>query len=152
MTIASLRLMNIKTEDVSADIELQHDIVTLDSIHAALYGGKLQGVVSGHDFATQPKWQWDMQLDNIQLKPLLQDVNGVDSKIKIAATGSFKMQANSSGNTREQLLRQLNGNSAFALEDGIVEGNGSQLFCAIGRCHATQKTYRSASKLESNYL
>lgn len=122
ITISSLRLMNIKSENVSANIDVIQNVLTLDSIQASLYGGTLQGTVSARNFATLPQWQWDMQAGNIQLKPLLEDVNGIDSKVKVSGTGLFKMQAVTSGNTREQILRQLKGSSVFNVKSGIVEG------------------------------
>jgi AsmA protein len=110
---------------------VENNIVTLDSIYASLYGGKLQGEVKGWNFRTQPEWQWKVQLDKIQLKPMLTDVNGANSKIKIAGTGSFTINAETSGITREQLLRQLHGNSVFNLEDGIIEGMDLNYFVQL---------------------
>lgn len=122
VTVSNLALMNIKSENVSAEISVENKVLTLSAITASLYGGKLQGNASGQNFASQPKWQWNMQLDKIQLKPLLQDVNGENSKIRLAGTGSFSMMAETSGKNREQLLQGLSGSSVFQLEDGIVEG------------------------------
>lgn len=122
ITISSLSLMNVKFENVSADMKAVEDRLTLDSIQASLYGGTLQGTVSASHFATLPQWQWDMQIENIQLKPFLDDINGVDSKVKISGTCVFKMQAETSGKTREQLLTQLKGSNVFSVSNGIVEG------------------------------
>ena len=74
----------------------------------------------------------DVQVDNIQLKPLLEDVtsDGVDSKIKISGTGLFKMQAVTSGKTREQ-INQLKGSSVFNINDGVVEGMDLNYFLQL---------------------
>jgi AsmA protein len=122
VTVSTLSLMNIKSENVSADISVENKVLTLSAVTATLYGGKLHGNASGQNFATLPKWQWNLQLDKIQLKPLLQDAHGENSKIRLAGTGSFSMTAETSGKNREQLLQGLNGSSVFQLEDGIVEG------------------------------
>ena len=79
-------------------------------------------MASGRDFEVLPRWQWDMQGKGIQMKSLLQDASGGESKIKISGTGSLKLQAESKGKTRDQFLRQLNGASEFSLNDGVVEG------------------------------
>ena len=74
-------------------INIIENVLTLDGIKASLYGGTLKGMLSANHFRTEPQWQWDMQVDNIQLQPLLEDVNGVDSKIKLSGAGMFGIQA-----------------------------------------------------------
>ena len=61
-------------------------------------------------------------MHRVQLKPLLHDVNGADSKLKMSGVGDVKLIVNTEGMTREQLYSHLNGVVDFGLNDGVVEG------------------------------
>ena len=63
-----------------------------------------------------------MKLAHVQLKPLLLDVNGPDSKLNISAASDVTLKAATQGVNREQMLNHLNGSCDFSLEKGVVEG------------------------------
>lgn len=121
IAVSHFRLVNLKLENVSANINVIQNKLTLNAITASLYGGTLQGTVSVSLFE-EPEWEWDVEANRIQLKPLLEDANGIDSKIKIDGIALFKMQAKTRGNNREKLFSQLNGNTVFTLNNGVLQG------------------------------
>lgn len=120
--ISKMHFMNMKVDDVNANLYWENNGLTLNPIQATLYQGKLEGIIKAQNLSTQPHWQWEMQVSNIQVKPLLQDVNGNDSKIKISGVGKFTLQAEANGKSREQMLHALNGKGEFSLNNGVVEG------------------------------
>lgn len=120
--ISSVKIMGVKANNIRTDVHWQNNILTLNSIKAWLYEGQLEGVVIGKDLSLLPKWQCDLQIKDIQVKPLLLDANGTDSKIKINGIGDFKIKIETQGKTREQILHGLNGTSTFSLNKGSVEG------------------------------
>lgn len=120
--ISNIRWVNIQASDVSANLHSKNNILTLDSIKASFYQGKLEGLAEGRDFMTALHWQWDMQGTGIDIKSLLQDINGADSQIKISGTGDFKIQAETQGKTREKMLNKLNGVGQFSLSKGVIDG------------------------------
>ena len=89
IAIGSVRLININANNITATLNWENNVLILNPIKAQLYQGTLEGLANGRDFSSSVKWQWDMKCTDIQLKPLLQDVNGQDSKIKIAGAGSL---------------------------------------------------------------
>lgn len=122
ISIARARLLKMNLEQVKATAKWDAGVLTVNPIHAFLYQGELQGSTVGQSFGANPKWQWDMQANNVDVKALLQDVTGEESKINIGGRGQLKVQAESQGRTRDELLNQLNGSGDFALTNGALSG------------------------------
>ncbi len=120
--ISHLQLMSVKAENVSTDLSWKDNVLTLESVSALLYGGSMTGKAIGRDLSGTPDWRWDMQFSHIQLQPLLQDLNGPNSKIKLSGVGQIKLQAEAKGKTQNEMLDSINGNGEFSLNDGIVQG------------------------------
>lgn len=120
--ISSIQLATIHAENVSATLNWENKTLILNPIKAFLYEGTLEGTASGRDFNAIPHWEWSFYGQGLQMKPLLQDMNGGESKMTISGIGSVKLQAETSGHSREQMLRKLNGSSEFSLINGAVEG------------------------------
>jgi len=139
ISVSSLKLMNISMEKMSANISVKNKLLLLSSIKGSLYGGTLEGEASGEDLTLAPKWQWDLQCNHVQLDPLLQDANGTGSKIKISGTGSFRLQAQTRGIVREELLRQLDGSSTFSVEDGVISGIDLNYFLQLADASLNKK-------------
>lgn len=120
--ISSVKMNNVNIKDVSAKLNWKNNILTINPVKAYLYEGTLEGVISGRNFADVPQWQWNILCSGVQVKPLLDDANGADSKIKISGIGSLKLQGETQGKSQEQILKHLNGSSEFSLSDGSIDG------------------------------
>ncbi len=120
--VVEMRLIDLRIQDVSADLHWENKILTLDPVKASLYNGTMQGTAHGSDLFTVPNWNWEVQLNNVQIKPLMQDVNGADSKVQISGAGQVNMKASTQGKAREEMLGHLNGNCSFSVNNGAVEG------------------------------
>lgn len=137
--ISNLKLMNIKTENMSANVTMKNKMLSLSAINGSLYGGTLKGEVTGADLKQDPKWDWNMEVNQVQLRPLMQDVNGEESKVKISGLGSFSLKGQTKGNSRDQLLRQLNGLSTFSIENGVIEGMDLNYFLQLADATLNKK-------------
>jgi AsmA protein len=122
LTISTLKLTNVHAENVSTELHWENNVLTLQPIKASLYGGTLEGTATGKNLSAVPRWDWDLQANGIQVKQLLDDVNGGNSKIKIMGVGQVKMQAQTQGSTREQVLNALAGTIGFSLNNGVLDG------------------------------
>jgi uncharacterized protein involved in outer membrane biogenesis len=120
--IANVRWVNIRAENISANLHWKNNILTLNPIKASFYKGTLEGMAMGSDLMNESQWQWDMQCNNVDIKSLLQDLNGADNKIKISGIGNVKIQAKTQGKNRDKILNELNGVAQFNLSKGIVDG------------------------------
>lgn len=122
VNIGDMTIMHMHATGAHVKLIWQDHVLTLDPITAYLYSGTLEGKAHGKELSTIPSWGWDVELNQVQLKPLLQDVNGADSRVKIAGAGKVKISVATKGNTREQVLSNLNGVTIFSLNNGVIEG------------------------------
>lgn len=122
ITIQQLKLMQINAQHATVGVHWQDNVLTLQPVTADLYDGKLEGVAHGREFATEPRWDWSVKLNHVQVKPLLIDLNGPDAKLKLSGVAQMNLQATTQGETKEKILRNLNGAMQFSLKNGILEG------------------------------
>jgi uncharacterized protein involved in outer membrane biogenesis len=119
--IANVRLFNLALQRVQIGMQWHHQQLLLRPLRAVLYGGVLQGEAAGRlEAVTQ--WVVQLQATQVALKPLLQDVNGVQSKLIVSGLGDMTVQMMMQGNTREQLLESSRGKATFRVTQGAVEG------------------------------
>lgn len=120
--IGDLKLASVHATDARINLAWRDHTLYLDPITATLYEGTLEGKANGRELSGTPKWSWESQFSKIQLKPLLRDINGEDSRVKIAGTGDVKIAVATQGKTREQVLSNLSGITQFSLTNGVIEG------------------------------
>jgi uncharacterized protein involved in outer membrane biogenesis len=120
--IASMKLMNIQAENAYVGLHWEHQMLTLQPITASMYHGSVKGSAYGRDLENMPRWDWNVSFSQVQMKPLLQDVNGADSKLTIDGNADIKLMASTWGKNKAQLLNNLNGTTEFNLKNGIVSG------------------------------
>lgn len=116
------RLIKMNLQKVTVKARWQDGMLTLNPIHAFLYQGELHGTAIGQSFNSIPKWQWNMEASNVEVKSFLQDINGDESKISIGGRGQLQLQAESQGRHQEELVSQLNGTGNFSLLNGALGG------------------------------
>jgi AsmA protein len=120
--VGSVNFKNIHAENVWANLRWQKNGFILEPIKGVLYGGTLQGVIEGSGLGTLPILNFDLQLDDIQLRPLLDDLHGKNAQLKIDGLASLKFKGRAIGKTKQQLLNDLNGDLHFGIDQGVVEG------------------------------
>lgn len=120
--ISTVNFMQARAQNAHVGMHWEDHVLTLQPVTASLYEGSLDAKVHISDLAGVAKTDWDAQLSQVQLKPLLQDVNGADSRIKVSGVGQVKLQLTTQGLTREDVLSHLNGKTEFTITHGAVEG------------------------------
>ena len=120
--IAELQLLNLHAQKAHVGLRWQDQMLTLQPMNAELYDGKFEGVARGTALSNVPRWEWDVRLSDVQMRSLLSDVNGADSKLKMSGIGQFDIKGATLGKTREEILGNLNGTSTFSLKSGTLEG------------------------------
>lgn len=116
LRIGQLQAHGLKAANAIIGIKAAKGELTIKPLTAGLYGGSLNA------WATATA---DQRLDvfasmvQVDIAPLLKDVAGKDI---LAGRGTVKLDLNTSGNTTEQLRRELNGLAGFALRDGALKG------------------------------
>jgi AsmA protein len=117
-----MRLMKMNIGQVQADLHWQDGVLTIDPIQAEFYEGSLTGTAKAQNFFVIPHWQWDMRMTQVQLQPLLRDVNEGDAKLTISGSADVRVQAETRGKSRAEMMNQLNGVGDFNVSNGVVEG------------------------------
>lgn len=120
--IASVTLMNVKASSALVGLHWQDNTLTLRPIQASMYSGSMSGMARGKDFSGQPAWNWDVTLSHVDMQPLLRDASGEHSKLKLSGTGQVRISASTQGNTKNQMLSNLNGVTDFSITNGVVQG------------------------------
>lgn len=122
--ISELDLSHIHAEKIRAVMHTHHEAVAFTDIAGDLYQGKLTGSIRGDNLSSLAHWQWNLQLHDADIKFLLQDLRGRDSKINLSGKGQlfFQGEVPVIHADREHLLKALNGTAAFSLNNGIVDG------------------------------
>lgn len=119
--IEELTLMKIHVSNAKTKLHWQNQILTLQPLTANLYSGSLSGKVQIVPNNNTPAWNWDLKFDDLQVAPLLSDING-DSPLRLIGTLKLTTKGMTQGKSREQLLGNLNGNSQFEVRDGTISG------------------------------
>lgn len=120
--IADVKLMNMKAKNVRIKLGWQNNELTMQPMTADLYAGTMDGAVHASNFMATPKWDWDINLKQIQVRPLLTDLNGSNGKLNLSGVADVKMKAYTQGNTKEAMMSNMNGSLAYSLNNGVLEG------------------------------
>jgi uncharacterized protein involved in outer membrane biogenesis len=121
LRIANLDLMNVHITNIKTTLHWQNDALVFDPMTASFYQGDLTGVATGHLMTKQPRWDWNVTLTGVQVKPLFADLNP-ENKLMVSGSGDVTMRAMTQGKTREQMIAGLNGSLQFNVSDGKVSG------------------------------
>ncbi|MBA3661662.1 MAG: AsmA family protein [Gammaproteobacteria bacterium] len=122
LKIGATTLDRLRLSNASVGFKISQGRLTLAPIKASLYNGALSGSIEANNFNTMPKWNWNLQARAVQLKPLLIDVNGENSKIQISGLGNINLKATSIGTNRLQFIQNLQGQTNVNVEQGKLEG------------------------------
>ena len=120
--IQKIKYLNVNAERAHVGLKWQNQILTLQPFTASLYDGKIQGVIHGRELSAIPAWNWVIELNQVQVKPLLQDLYGTQNKLNLSGAGQVQMQGETRGVTRNQILSNLNGYTHFTLREGVLDG------------------------------
>jgi uncharacterized protein involved in outer membrane biogenesis len=122
VTVSKLRFIDLHAEQVRMKVVWQHQVLNLPVIHASMYGGTLQATAEGRSLSAMPRWAWEAEWDQIQMLPLLQDINGPNAKLTLSGLAHMKFKGETQGLDREQMLSNLNGHNEFSIQNGTVQG------------------------------
>ncbi len=119
--IDQVHLGHLNVSHVSVDLHWQNKVLTLQPINAAVYQGTLAGIAHGRFDDGAPQWDWDVTFENIQLQPVLADLNP-GSKLKLSGLGQLKLTMSTQGKDRASMMNHLNGSSEIKITKGAIDG------------------------------
>ena len=119
LSIARLKMSNIRLSNVLFTAKAKDGLVTLHPLSAKLYQGTYSGNVVVDARGKQPKLSLHERLQNVQVGPLLEDYN--DTR-PLRGLANFSAKLDATGNTEAAVRKTLAGNVDFKLRDGAIRG------------------------------
>ncbi len=116
--IGRLKVANLSTSQVRADIKAANGRLDVSPFSASLYGGSLSGALSAQS-ASAPLITLKQQLSNVNLGALLKDAANSD---KLEGTMTFSLDVTTQGSSVPALKKGLNGKGAVTILDGSIKG------------------------------
>jgi|GEM_PF-1812276 len=122
LKIEELIAANLKLNKVTSVATLKNGLLEISPMSALLYAGTLQSTIKIDFNSTTPQITSHVTLANVQAEPLLKDMQGSDSKLKVKGAGDIDLQVTTIGFAGNSLVQNLNGNAQFSFKNGVVEG------------------------------
>jgi len=119
LKVGKLKVSGLSTSDLLMKLVAKGGQLRLHPAQAKLYQGGYAGDLGLDVRGAQPKISLDEKLTDIQVGPLLKDLQGKDT-----LTGATRVRATltANGQTPEALKKSLDGTLDFAFTDGAVKG------------------------------
>jgi len=119
LRIGKMKAKNIRSADVLITLGAREGLVKLQPLSANLYEGRYKGNVGLDVRGATPSFSMDESLSGVQAGPLLKDLYAKDT-LSGRATVSAKLKGR--GSTNEEIVRTLNGQTAFSFTNGAIKG------------------------------
>jgi len=119
LDIGKLKISGTHSDNIHINIAANKGVIKLQPIRAALYQGQYDGNVNLDARSNNLKVSIDESLTNVQVGPLLKDLNGDD---KVSGTVNGKIKLSGQGKTSEQIKQTLSGDGRFSFTDGALKG------------------------------
>ncbi|MFL5814108.1 MAG: AsmA family protein [Bdellovibrionia bacterium] len=100
----SIQVGDVQATDLRTKIHADHGILRLDSTHAKVFSGTIQGTAQGDFQSKTPKWTLDQKMSQVEIKQIAQSLK---DKISGLIDGSIKL--NAVGSESQSIMRSLNG-------------------------------------------
>lgn len=117
--VNALQAGHLRAQNINAEIKLIDNIITIDSITAKAYNGQYTGQLT-YDLNKNTLTARQM-LKSIQLQPLMEDLKSV-VHLNLSGTGDVTSDLRAVGKTQADLIKNLNGNLQFSINQGILHG------------------------------
>ena len=118
-TIGALQLADARLSDVSVKVVAANGLIRLQPLTARLYGGSYAGDVRLDVRGPQPRLSVNETFTDVQLAALLADTS---DKNNLAGTGTVRITATAVGNSVNELLANLEGDTALQMQEGLYRG------------------------------
>jgi AsmA protein len=117
--IGQLTVAHARVEDVALKITAKDGVFSLDPFSMKLYQGTAAGKAEVDLRGASPVTAVDLNLDKVQVNPLLKDVAGKDF---LEGTGQARITLATRGEDPVRIRQALNGKGGLLLNDGAIVG------------------------------
>lgn len=119
----SLITFNLTLTNVTAKLTWQNHNINLTPTTADLYGGKALILLTGNSLREAPSWTLEAKFSNVQLKPLLLDLQStVNKTFYLSGKTDAGLQLKTKGKEKLIILKNLSGKMDFVMREGTLSG------------------------------
>ncbi|WP_372940402.1 AsmA family protein [Shewanella sp.] len=119
LSAKSIKVSNMLSQNWQMDMAIKNGILTLSSLTADLYEGKLALSAKLDGRKAVPTYQFDKTLTGVNIRPLLTDAAEVDL---LSGKASFQVKGSGSSLLPEKLKKNLDAVGEFEVADGSLYG------------------------------
>lgn len=119
LAIGKLKIAKLQVNDIKVGVNADAGVIRANPLAARLYGGSYRGDLRLDARGKAVQLAMNESLTDIEIGPLTQDLLQKDL---VAGTGNVTLKLAGTGLGPEELKRTLNGNVAFSLQNGRVNG------------------------------
>jgi AsmA protein len=113
----SMKMSGAELSRVDIEAQGKDGLLELKPFRAELYNGSISAEAALDVRGNLPQLQINTALDGVEIGPLLKDMTG---KEEVSGTAVLSLQLGTSGNVREQLIRNANGKMNMSFADGVI--------------------------------
>lgn len=121
LDVDDIKFKGIHVRKASLRFLFTKKTLTLMPIYASFYGGTLHAEIYARELTAEPKWDGKIELNNVQLQPLLTDLKSIE-KVNMVGEARITFIGNTQGKVDTQLIQHLNGSMAFNVRQGRLFG------------------------------
>lgn len=117
----NLQVGDFKADNVNTKFTLRPGSIAFNPITAQMYQGNYNGNIFIITRGKEARSVSYSELKNIQVAPLLHDLGHI-TYLKVTGTGNITAKLSAQGNAAKAILKDIDGQGTFALNNGILEG------------------------------
>lgn len=155
LQIDQLRLAKINLQKVYSQVFADHGVIKITPLSADLYQGRSQGAITLNVSRTIPTLSVNEMFTNVQVGQLLADLSKT-AKLQITGIGNLTLNLQTEGKTADAMLRELDGNIRFAVNNGTIKNLdvAKQMYAAIAHVlnGSENNTAAPSSTDETNFV
>lgn len=123
---------NLAFQQIHLDFQFSNNLLTLKPINAKFYQGNYQGNASINLNSKVPQIVAQNQFNQINTALLFQDLIN-KSQVQLAGLASLNLNISTAGDSTDLLIRNLNGQGRFNLDQGALKGINLSYWIALGK-------------------
>ncbi len=118
LQVGQLKVANVRSSQVRGEVRAADGRLDVNPVLATFHGGSLGGAFSAQA-APVPSFSVKLKLDRVDMGPFLRDAARSD---RMEGRGAIVIDVTTQGDTVAALKKGLNGNVAFHVTDGSIQG------------------------------
>ncbi len=119
LKIGQLKAYQLRSNDVRVTLAAKDGLVRVFPASAKLYQGSYNGDVTLDVRGKEARIALDEKVAGVQAGPMLTDMLG---STKLTGTANVAVKMSAAGNDPTAMRKTMNGNTSFALTDGMIKG------------------------------